>query len=216
MNPFRSFGKPSSSSFSLNAVWVTQHHQSTKKTASGGLSKQIQPIQHRADGSSRWCSSSYWCYAMYLRLLSSFLHLTLPPAHTFGEPLLRVLPYCRTAGLPYCRTVVLSYCRACKQHGPVERASSVHREDEAGWGIGYSSEAVAGRAGPSWGQAPLAVFGVPFCCCEMLHKRDKVPGKDAFRRPSRRVDFAKLCAKSPQSPQYGLNSSSFAVASSPY
>ena len=127
-----------------------------------------------------------------------------------------VLPYCRTAGLPDCRTVVLSYCRACKQHGPVERASSVHREDEAGWGIGYSSEAVAGRAGPSWGQAPLAVFGVPFCCCEMLHKRDKVPGKDAFRRPSRRVDFAKLCAKSPQSPQYGLNSSSFAVASSPY
>ena len=187
MNPFRSFGKPSSSSFSLNAVWVTQHHQSTKKTASGGLSKQIQPIQHRADGSSRWCSSSYWCYAMYLRLLSSFLHLTLPPAHTFGEPLLRVLPYCRTAGLPYCRTVVLSYCRTV---GPANNMvpSSVHRACIEKTKQGGALDTVARRWQGELGQAggkllsPSLVF--PSAAAKCFIKETRYQGRTPFVVPA--------------------------------
>jgi hypothetical protein len=129
------------------------------------------------------------------RRFTSFILLTPNSpsrAHTWRAFAGRVLPdaYCRarTAGLSGLQTTWSR--RAC-----IERALSVHcacieralktRQGRAHWISWCSSKAVAGRA--------AAVFGVPFCCGDMLYKSDKVPRKDAFscfRRHSRRVDFA--------------------------
>ena len=151
------------------------------------------------------------------RRFTSFILLTPNSpsrAHTWRAFAGRVLPdaYCRarTAGLSGLQTTWSR--RAC-----IERALSVHcacieralktRQGRAHWISWCSSKAVAGRA--------AAVFGVPFCCGEMLYKKRQGTKEGCLfmlssPQPSR---WLRRCAPSLRSVR-SLRSNSFFMASS--